>query len=248
MEKKTTTVKKTTPKAKAVKTPKSEKAAVSLDTAMYNQKGASAGSFSLPEKVFGLPWNADLVHQVVVAMQANKRSGTAHSKDRSEVSGGGKKPWKQKGTGRARHGSTRSPLWIGGGTTFGPRNDKDYSQKINKKMRVKALFTILSKKFADSALLLVDAVAFNAMKTKDAATALASFAKVKGFEKLGSKKPTTLLMVLPEHNEVVEKSFANLPGVTVITVNDLNALLAITFAHVVVVDPAKSVAMLEAKL
>jgi large subunit ribosomal protein L4 len=148
-------------------------AKLSLDLSLYNQKGASAGTFAMPKKVFGLAWNADLVHQVVVAMQANKRAGTAHSKDRSEVSGGGKKPWKQKGTGRARHGSTRSPLWVGGGTTFGPRNDKDYSQKINKKMRVKALFTILSRKFTDNAVLLVDAIAFDAIKTKAASATLA---------------------------------------------------------------------------
>lgn len=258
MEKKTTTTKKvpttaslrgtSTTKAKAVKTPKAEKVTMSFDTAMYNQKGASAGTFSLPKKVFGLPWNADLVHQVVVGMQANKRAGTAHTKDRSDVSGGGKKPWKQKGTGRARHGSTRSPLWIGGGTTFGPRNDKDYSKKINKKMRTKALFTILSQKFADAAILLVDSIAFDAMKTKDAAVTLASFSTIKGFEKFGSKKPTTALMILAEHNAVIEKSFANLPGVTVATVNDLNAMMAMPFARVVLVDPAKTVAMLEAKL
>lgn len=239
MEKKTTTIKKTTKKV----TP-----AINLDAALYNQKGASAGSFKLPEAVFGLKWNADLVHQVVVAMQANKRAGTAHTKDRSEVSGGGKKPWKQKGTGRARHGSSRSPIWTGGGVTFGPRNDKDYSQKINKKMRAKALFTILSRKFADDSVLLVDGLSFKEMKTKDASSVLSSFSAIKGFEKLGSKKPTTALLVLPRHDEVIEKSFANLPGVTVMTVNDLNALVVMSFHNVVVVDPATSVATLEAKL
>ncbi len=239
MEKKTTTIKKTTKKV----TP-----AINLDAVLYNQKGASAGTFALPEKVFGLKWNADLVHQVVVAMQANKRAGTAHTKDRSEVSGGGKKPWKQKGTGRARHGSSRSPIWTGGGVTFGPRNDKDYSQKINKKMRAKALFTILSRKLADESVLLVDGLTFKDMKTKDASAVLSSFSAIKGFEKLGSKKPTTALLVLPEHNEVIEKSFANLPGVTVLTVNDLNALVVMSFHNVVVVDPAATVATLEAKL
>jgi large subunit ribosomal protein L4 len=237
MEKKTVTKKSTTTKT-----------ATSFDLAMYNQKGTSAGSFTLPKKVFGLKWNADLVHQVVVSMQANKRAGTAHTKDRSDVSGGGKKPWKQKGTGRARHGSNRSPIWIGGGVTFGPRNDKDYSQKINKKMRVKALFTVLSQKYADSSILLVDSLSFDAMKTKDASAVLSSFSGITGFEKLGSKKPTTALLVLPEHNDVVEKSFANLPGVTVVTVNDLNALMAMSFHNVVVVDPTKAVAVLEAKL
>ncbi len=241
MEKKTTTTKKTT-------TPKTAKATMTLDTAIYNQKGTSAGTFTLPKKVFGLAWNADLVHQVVVGMQANKRAGTAHTKDRSDVSGGGKKPWKQKGTGRARHGSSRSPIWVGGGVTFGPRNDKDYSKKINKKMRVKALFTVLSRKVADDAVLLVDGLSFGAMKTKDASTVLSTFAGIKGFEKLTSKKPTTLLVVLPEHNEVVEKSFANLPGVTVMTVNDLNALNTLTFHHVAIVDPAVTVPVLEAKL
>ncbi|HTH93528.1 MAG TPA: 50S ribosomal protein L4 [Candidatus Paceibacterota bacterium] len=229
-------------------TKKTTTESANLSTAIYSQSGKSAGTFDLPSKVFGLPWNADLVHQVVVGMQANKRAGTAHTKDRSDVSGGGKKPWKQKGTGRARHGSTRSPLWVGGGTTFGPRNDKDYSKKINKKMRVKALYTVLSQKVSDSSLLLVDELSFKAMKTKDAATTLSAFAGVKGFEKITSKKPTNALVVLPEHNEVVEKSFANLPGITVVTVNDLNALNAISFARMVMVDPAKSVAMLEAKM
>lgn len=242
MEKKTTTTKKVTTPAKA------KKASVDLNAAIYNQKGASAGTIALPAKVFGLSWNSDLVHQVVVGMQANKRAGTAHTKDRSDVSGGGKKPWKQKGTGRARHGSTRSPIWIGGGVTFGPRNDKDYSQKINKKMRVKALLTVLSRKFADSNVLFVDSLAFDAIKTKDANTVLSALAGIKGFEKLGSKKPTTALLVIPAHNEALEKSFANLPGVTVMLAADLNALVAMSFHNIVVVDPATVVATLEAKL
>jgi large subunit ribosomal protein L4 len=221
---------------------------INLSAAIYNQKAASAGTIKLPEKVFGLPWNADLVHQVVVAMQANKRAGTAHTKDRSEVSGGGKKPWKQKGTGRARHGSNRSPIWVGGGTTFGPRNDKDYSQKINKKMRVKALFTVISRKYADSSVLFLDALTFSAMKTKDANATLATLAGIKGFEKLGSKKPTTALFILPEHDEMIEKSFANLSGVTIIAIADLNALSLMSFHNVVVVDPTAVVAVLEAKL
>jgi large subunit ribosomal protein L4 len=241
------TIKKQSTSAKAT-ADKAKKTTMNLDATIYNQKGASAGSITLPAKVFGLSWNADLVHQVVVGMQANKRAGTAHSKDRSEVSGGGKKPWRQKGTGRARHGSTRSPIWVGGGITFGPRNDKDYSKKINKKQRVKALLTVLSRKFADSNVLFVDAMSFDAIKTKTAATALSALAGIKGFEKLGSKKPTTALLVIPTHNEVLEKSFANLPGVTVMLAADLNALIAMSFHTIVVVDPATVVATLEAKL
>ena len=219
-----------------------------METTLYNQKGTSAGTLSLPKTVFGVKWNADLVHQVAVAMMANKRSGTAHTKDRSEVSGGGKKPWAQKGTGRARHGSSRSPIWVGGGVTFGPRTEKDYSQKINKKMRTKALFTVLSKKMADGKVLFVDTLSLGEMKTKSAAAVVADLAKVAGFEKITSKKHTALLIALPVSDRALEKSFANLPGVTVGLAKDLNALDAMSFNHIMVVNPKEVVPTFEAKL
>lgn len=235
----------------ATKTTTKEKkvnSAVSLDATIYSQKGTKTGTITLPEKVFGLKWNADLVHEVVTAMMANKRSGTAHTKDRSEVSGGGKKPWKQKGTGRARHGSTRSPIWVGGGITHGPRSDKDYSQKINKKARVKALFTVLSRQYATGAMLFVDDLALTSIKTKDAVAILGNLAKIESFEKLTSEKRTGTLMVLPEITETVAKSFANFPGVTLITTADLNPLLVSTFRHVILVNPSKAVEVLENKM
>ena len=96
-----------------------------MESKLYNQKAEEAGKIDLPESVFNLPWNSDLVHQVVVAMTANRRTPLAHTKTRGEVSGGGKKPWRQKGLGKARHGSIRSPIWVGGGVAHGPRKDKD---------------------------------------------------------------------------------------------------------------------------
>lgn len=233
-----------TTKTRAKKTTDS----VALEATIYSQKGAKAGTIALPASVFATKWNADLVHQVVVSMMSNKRAGTAHTKDRGEVSGGGKKPWKQKGTGRARHGSSRSPIWVGGGITFGPRNEKDYSKKINKKTRVKALYTLLSKKFALGDVLFVDKVELDATKTKEAQAVLSAWAKIDHFEKIDSKKRTGALMVLPERDLVLEKSFANLPGVTVISIADLNAVMLTTYKYLVMVNPGAVVPVLEAKM
>ena len=235
-EKKTTTKKAVTKKE------------VSLDVPVYSQKGSSSGSIALPASVFGLKWNSDLVHQVITGMLSNKRAGTAHTKDRGEVSGGGKKPWKQKGTGRARHGSSRSPIWVGGGVTHGPRSDKDYSKKINKKMAVKALYTILSRKFADGKVLFVDALALSAPKTKDAAIIIKDLASVEGFAGVASKKHTAVLIAVPETTPALKKSFANLPGATVITTGELSALTAFNAAHMVFVDPKSTIGVLSAKM
>ena len=134
---------------------------------LYDQKGQVIGEKELPEEVFGVPVKPELVHEVLVSMEASARQPLAHTKTRGEVSGGGNKPWKQKGTGRARHGSIRSPLWAGGGVTFGPRKDRNYNKKINRKTKQLAFVMSLSDKVTDERLLLVEAFGIKDGKTKE---------------------------------------------------------------------------------
>src|SRR3989338_9588952 len=140
-----------------------------MNLPLYNQQAENIGKVELPDNVFGLPMNGDLLHQVVVSQMSNKRQNVAHTKERGEVRGGGKKPWRQKGTGRARHGSIRSPIWKGGGVTFGPRKERVFKKKINKKMARKALFLALSSKVKDKEMIVIDGIAFNSWKTKEMA-------------------------------------------------------------------------------
>jgi len=215
---------------------------------VYNQKGKEAGDVTLSDVVFGLPWNADLVHQVVYSMRANARAGTAHTKDRSEVSGGGKKPWKQKGTGRARHGSTRSPIWRTGGVTFGPRNEKDYSKKINKKMKVKALYTLLSEKLRRNEILFVDEIKLAEAKTKEAKSILSSLGGISGFENISTKKNNAAHIATAEKNENTERAFSNLGSVSVSSINDLSIPALIGYKYVVIENPKESVKFIEGKM
>ncbi|MEK7512806.1 MAG: 50S ribosomal protein L4 [Patescibacteria group bacterium] len=137
-----------------------------MKVTLYNQDGGQAGTMDVPSGVFDAKWKPDLVHQAFVAEVGSRRHPLAHTKDRSEVAGGGKKPWRQKHTGRARHGSSRSPLWAGGGITFGPRSERVSAKKINKKARRAALFSILSRKFTDGEVKIVDRVTLPDHKTK----------------------------------------------------------------------------------
>jgi len=230
------TVKKTTKKA--------ESAALSAD--VYTTAGKKHGSVELPGAVFGLPWNAGLVHQVVTSMEANARTPVAHARTRGEVRGGGKKPWKQKGTGRARHGSSRSPIWIGGGVTHGPRNDKDYSKKINKKMRAKALGVVLSKKLKDSEVLFVDAFEFAAPKAKDAKTTLMQLSKVDGFSTLNRTKNAALIAV-PSLTAATVKSFRNFGNIAVKEASRISPVDVLRYKHVIVVSPEESIALIAAR-
>jgi large subunit ribosomal protein L4 len=133
---------------------------------VYNQKAEEIGKTELPGEIFEVEMNSDLVHQAVLAQQANQRRKIAKTKDRGEKRGGGRKPWRQKGTGRARAGSNRSPIWKGGGVTFGPTTERIFKKKITKKMRKKALFMVLSAKVRNNLLLVVDSLNFEKAKTK----------------------------------------------------------------------------------
>ncbi|OGZ67940.1 MAG: 50S ribosomal protein L4 [Candidatus Staskawiczbacteria bacterium RIFCSPHIGHO2_02_FULL_42_22] len=139
---------------------------------VYNQKGEVIGNSVLPAEIFDVKMNADLVHQVLISQTANKRQVGAHTQTRGEVRGGGRKPWRQKGTGRARHGSTRSPIWKGGGVSGGPRNDKNYAKALPVKMRRKALYMVLSEKVKNNLLVVVDSLQIPEAKTKEMAATI----------------------------------------------------------------------------
>lgn len=210
-----------------------------MNVATYNIQGKAAGEASVSEDVFNVEWKADLVHQVMLAMRANRRLSTADAKDRSEVRGGGKKPWRQKGTGRARHGSRRSPIWVGGGVTHGPTSDKDYSQKVNRKMKAKALFSALSEKVRNGQVLFVDAFPIEDGKTKTAQAALTALEGVKGFETINTlHKHNNIFIALPEKDENVERSLNNLPHVRFDEVRNLNLLDILDNRYLVIVNPS----------
>lgn len=218
-----------------------------MKTDVYNTSGEKAASTDLPKEIFGLAWNSDLVHQVVTAFQSNQRTPVAHTKDRSERRGGGIKPWKQKGTGRARHGSIRSPLWVGGGVTHGPLNEKNYEKKVNKKMRSKALFTVLSKKHALGEVLFLDSLPLAEGKTKEALSVVETLSKIKGFEKLANKKGNVALIALDEVNASTERGFKNVDTVSLSRIENMNALDAMNHAFIVIINPEKSIEFLKSK-
>lgn len=221
---------------------------VSLEAKVYSQSGKETGKVTLPSDVFGVAWNANLVHDVVVAMQSNARAGTAHTKTRGEVRGGGKKPWKQKGTGRARHGSTRSPIWSGGGIAHGPRNDKDFGRKINKNTRAKALATVLSQKFNDGEVIFIDTFTFTEPKSKDARAVLTSLAALDGKTDLATKRKNAALIVLTGRDEHTELSFRNFGNVETVQAKDVNPVSLLTYKYVVVAKPDEALKILESRV
>jgi len=213
-----------------------------METKIFDQKGKEAGKMEVPSEVFGLRWNANLVHQVMTSMMSNARPNVADTKGRGEVQGGGKKPWRQKGTGRARHGSSRSPIWIGGGVTHGPTSERNYKKKINKKMKGKALATVLSAKFRDGEVIFLDDLKLAAPKVKLASEILVNLAK--SFEKINYKKGSRAIIAIPELDENIKNSFKNIKSVLVEEVRNLNPLLLLNYKYLVLVGPDASVKQL----
>lgn len=190
---------------------------------VYNSEAKAIGELELKPELFGLEINHDLVHQTAVAMQANQRRAWAHSKDRSERQGGGRKPWRQKGTGRARHGSRRSPIWRKGGVTFGPRKEKNYFKKINKKVKKQAILMMLSSKYNDQELKIINNL--NCKKTKDAQVILNNF-KIKS-------------CLIAKEN----KAFRNIPKTKTINPENLNVLDLLRYKYLLL--PEKAIKKIE---
>jgi large subunit ribosomal protein L4 len=174
-------------------------------------QGGTVGSLDLPAEWFEAEVKVHVMHQVVTAQLAAARAGTHKTKTRGEVAGGGRKPWRQKGTGRARQGSIRAPQWVGGGVAHG-RTPKDWSQRVNKKMKRAALRSALSDRAAGDAVVVVRDLAFEAPRTKDAVAALAALGHA----------DARVLVVLPERHDATERSFRNLSQVHTLTVDQLN--------------------------
>ena len=189
---------------------------------VYNIEGKKVSDIDLKEEIFGIEPNEAVIHSVLVNYLANQRQGTQSTKTRSEVSGGGRKPWRQKGTGRARQGSIRAPQWIKGGIALGPK-PRSYKYTVNKKERRLAVKSMLSMKVLEQSLVVVDKLAFDEIKTKNMVNALNNL-KVTG---------KTLIM-LPEKNENVQKSARNIEGVKTTLVNTINVYDLLKYNNLVV--------------
>ena len=189
---------------------------------VYNVEGKKVSDIELNEEIFGIEPNEDVVHSVLVNYLANQRQGTSSTKTRTEVSGGGKKPWRQKGTGRARQGSIRAPHWVGGGVALGPK-PRSFKYRVNKKERRLAIKSVLSSKVLENELVVVDKIDFKEIKTKNMVNALNNL-KVSG----------KTLIVLPEKNENVQKSARNIEGVKTSLVNTINVYDLLKYTNLVI--------------
>jgi len=213
---------------------------MSIKIKVYNQDAEATGEMQLSPKVFGMKINNDLVHQAVVTQMANERQVIAHTKDRSEVRGGGRKPWRQKGTGRARHGSSRSPIWIGGGVTFGPRNDRNFKKRINKKMKQNAMLMVLSDKAVGDNFIILDKLEATEYKTKVfnkiingfESKILKSEKKVKADVKKKDAK-RSFLVIVDKGDEKLSCSARNLAGIKLINTDNINIVDLLRYKNLI---------------
>ena len=183
-----------------------------MKTDVYDKKAVKVGTVELPDRLFGRSWKPDLVHQSVRTQALNKRNNIAHAKDRSEKRGGGRKPWRQKGTGRARHGSIRSPIWRGGGVTHGPLKERNFKLKLNKKMRQGAMFSVFSKRVKEGEVRVVDSLAMDEPKTKELSGVLDNFME---------SKPS-FLIIPSQDNKNIYRASRNIQGVKSLDAKSLN--------------------------
>jgi large subunit ribosomal protein L4 len=224
---------KTATKTKAVK-----KEPAGLELPVYDTEGKEVSVLKLEPGIFGLKPNYDLMHQVVVSQMANRRKTIAHTKDRGEVRGGGRKPWRQKGTGRARHGSIRSPLWRGGGVTFGPRKEKVFKKEIPKKMKRLALLMVLSAKAKNNLVILIDELKMEKPKTKIMAQIIKN---LKG--KIENLKEGSILLVLPGMDKNLILAARNIQGLETMQAREINALDLLSSKYLLM--PKESVKMIK---
>jgi large subunit ribosomal protein L4 len=224
---------------------------------IYNQKAESVGEIELPRRIFDVKLNPPLVHQALVTQIANMRQVLAHTKGRGEVRGGGKKPWRQKGTGRARVGSTRSPLWIGGGVTFGPLKTRNFKRKINKKMNQKALLMVLSDRTRDNKLSLLDGFEANDYKTKTVDNMLSDFEKkifniqpmatktAKNKEAKESKRARTekrsILVIYDQKDQGIKRSGRNIKGAKFINIDNFNIFDLLKYRYLILTKNCVSI-------
>jgi large subunit ribosomal protein L4 len=206
-----------------------------MKTSVYNQKGEVIGDIELNSKIFEVKPNGHLLAEAVRIHQSNSRQGTSHTKTRGDVRGGGKKPWKQKGTGRARAGSTRSPIWRHGGVTFGPRSNQNWVLKLNKKAKTQALFMSLSDKAKENQFFVIDQISLDEAKTKE-------FVKVftglkSSLKNIGKKQ----LLVMPKKDDKLSRSSKNIQSVTGVLANSLNILEVMKADSIIVLKDALGV-------
>jgi large subunit ribosomal protein L4 len=214
---------------------------------IYNQEGIAKGQKEVSDAIFAVKANSVLINEALTAQTANMRTVLAHTKTRSEVRGGGKKPWRQKGTGRARAGSSRSPLWIGGGIIFGPNSDRNFSKKINKKAKRKAMFMVLSDRAANNGLAILEKLSLADYKTKVMNGILnnleSTFAKAtvdEGKNKSKKKRTTkrSILFINDATDDKVNNSGRNLVGVKIINVGNINIVDLLNYKNLIISEKA----------